>query len=162
VLRPERPILIVEVDRVAGAYVDGTHAEAYGTLPIEEIKIDKLLQTLSERRGVVDAKRLRGALRNEEGRRDARDQETRDTEGRCRCGAQTIEVNLQRIELRGRQQRHAGGDTVPELAKTPKSMLGTIARDQRGVDRANRYAGNPIRRETGFGDAFIDACLVGP
>src|ERR1700694_1432901 len=91
VLRPERPILIVEVDRVAGACVDGTHAEAYGTLPIEEIKINKLLQTLSERRGVVDAKRLRGALRNEEGRRDARDEETRDTEGCCRCGARSEE-----------------------------------------------------------------------
>ena len=39
---------------------------------------------------------------------------------------------------------------------------GWIAGDQRSVNRADRYSGDPVRRKAGFGQAFLDACLVRP
>jgi hypothetical protein len=66
-----------------------------------------------------------------------------------------------RLPRRG-HQRHARRDPVPELAQPLDATLGTIAGDQRGIDRADRHPGNPIRSKARFGDAFINARLVRP
>ena len=49
---------VVEIDEVAGADVDGADAEAH-LAGVDAVEIDQALQRRLERRGVVEARRLR-------------------------------------------------------------------------------------------------------
>src|SRR6266567_1683392 len=152
--------LIVEIDRVAGVKIHGANAHADAGLAVEQAEIDQLLERLLEGRGIVDAQRLRRPIRSEEHRRHARHEETGNAEGRSGSGAEPVERDAHGIELSRRHQRNSGGDAVPELAQALEPFLRRVTGDERGVDRADRHAGHPVRGEAVLGHALVDACLV--
>src|SRR5260221_4579850 len=51
--------------------------------------------------------------------------------------------------------------TTPEFLQPVEAILGLVARDQTGVDGADRRADDPIRLDPGFMQCLIDARLVG-
>src|SRR5690606_11818608 len=63
---------------------------------------------------------------------------------------------------RRRQGRGAGrfGDVVPEAAQPLHPLVERAAGDDRGVDRADRNAGQPVRGDAGRVQPLVDAALV--
>jgi hypothetical protein len=50
---------------------------------------------------------------------------------------------------------------LPELAQARQTVLRRVARDQAGIDRADRGADNPVRLDAGFMQRLVDAGLIG-
>jgi len=61
----------------------------------------------------------------------------------------------------GARPRPIGRYLRPEFAQPVDPVVGRIARDDRGVDGADRYAGNPIRMNTGLAQRLVDSGLIG-
>jgi hypothetical protein len=61
----------------------------------------------------------------------------------------------------GRRCDGPGGHEVPELAQPVDPVLGRVAGDQRGIDGADRDAGDPVRLQLGLAERGIHAGLVG-
>jgi hypothetical protein len=55
---------------------------------------------------------------------------------------------------------HARGDLFPERAQFRHALLGRITGNDRRVDRADRYAGDPVGMKIGLGERLIDAALI--
>ena len=153
--------LSVEVDRVSGLDVHRAEGEPHARSIVEEVEIDELLERMPERRIIVDAQCLSAALRSEEWRRHARDEETGNAENDDRRGVDPSKRDPQRVELCGSDQRQSRRHAIPEFAQPFDSPFGRIARDQRCVDGADRNACDPVGREALLGHAFVHSGLVG-
>ncbi len=129
-------------------------------LAIQKIEIDELVECFPQGRRVVDAERIRHSIKCEEHRWHPGREETRYAKCCCNECAKPVKPHAQRIDLRRDDRRQAGRDPIPEFAQPFEPALGGVACDQRTVDRTDRHARHPVRRDSLFRHAFIDTRLV--
>ena len=128
---------------------------------VDAVEIDQTLQRLLQRRGVVIALGLRAAGRPERRGRNARREEAGHAEGRDQRGAGRVEQLAAVVALADRLPRHRRGHHLPEFLEPLDARLRLVAGDDRGVDRADRDAGDPFRLEAGMAERLIGAGLIG-
>ena len=63
--------------------------------------------------------------------------------------------------IAGTWPRAVGRHLRPKFAQPIDSVIRRIACDDGGVDGADRYAGNPIRLNSGLAQRLVDAGLIG-
>ena len=111
--------------------------------------------------GIVEAERTLRSPGLQPGRRHAWLKEA----AHARCNtcqrAPFVEDAARHIAFEQRLHRYAIGDQFPELAQPLGAPLGRIAGDQRAVDGADRYAGNPVGLIAALGQRRVDAGLIG-
>src|SRR6266404_1631623 len=151
---------IVEIFEVAGRYTHGPDAEP-GLEVVDAVEIDQVLQRLSKRGCIVIAQRLRAALRPQRRRRKTRREKAGDAEGSDQGGAGLVEKRSAAVTLGDRIPGHRRGDQLPEFLEAPDPLFARIAGDDRGVDGADRDAGNPFRLEIKVTQGLIGAGLIG-
>ena len=160
-LGPDLLLRIVEIDEVAGGDIHRADAEPR-RLRIDAVEIHQPLQRRAQRRGVVIAQRLRQVRRPELRRWKARREETGHAErGDRHRAAFVIERTrhvARQVGLPGQRRR----DEIPERLELFEPLLARIAGDDRGVDRADRDAGDPGRLEIVPAQRLIGAGLIRP
>src|SRR6266567_2411481 len=165
VLRPDLLAQLLELEIVEILEVAGGHthrAEAEPCLQIvDAVEIDQMLQRFSQRRGVVIALRLRAALRPQRRRRKTRREKPGNAEGRDQGGAGLVEERSPAVALRDGIPWHRRRDHLPEFLETLDPLFTRIAGDDRGVDGADRDAGDPFRLEIEVTQGLIGAGLIG-
>ena len=91
----------------------------------------------------------------------ARAEHARHTKGRDRpCGGQMRDL-ADMVDVGQQDIGHPARYGVPEFLEAADPPVGRVARDDRGVDRADRYARNPADIAPQFVQPFIDARLEG-
>ena len=151
---------IVEIAEIARGHADRADAEP-GLQVVDAVEIDQPLQRLAQRRGVVIALRLRAALRPQRRRRNARGEEAGHAEGGDQGGAGLVEQRALAVAADDRIPRHRRRNHLPEFLQPLDALSRLVAGDDRGVDGADRDAGNPVRLEIAMAQRLIGAGLVG-
>ena len=128
---------------------------------VDAVEIDQSLQRLLQRRGVVIALRLRAARRPERRGRNARREEAGHAKGRDQGGAGFVEQRARAVARRHRIPGHRRRHHLPEFLQALDALLALIAGDDRGVDGADRDAGDPFRLEIEVTQGLIGAGLIG-
>src|SRR6266851_7242806 len=145
---------IIEIFEVAGGHTHRTDAEP-GLQVVDAVEINQALQRLSKRRGVVIALRLRAALRPQRRRGKTRREKAGDAEGGDQGGAGLVEERTPAVALRDGIPGYWRRNHFPEFLETPDPLFARIAGDDRGVDGADRDAGNPFRFEIKVAQGLI-------
>jgi hypothetical protein len=146
----------VEVAHLARAHMRGADREARRA-PCDEGKIDKLAQSLLQRRrgvepGIVAPERIvRAEKRERIGLEESRNAAEHGRPIR-RCVAEARPIR-QAPELLA---PHA----PPELLEPLNAIVGLVAGNQAGIDGADRGADDPIRPDSRFVLSLIDTRLV--
>ena len=161
VLGLDLDILIVEEGEIAGSNIDGAEAEPHGTM-VDAVEIDMVEQGLAQLLGVIDAGRARRTPRLKPGWDLPGRKEARHTEGRYPPTAdRAIEMAGLALPLHQEVDRQLHADLVPEGAQFLQPLARHVARHDRGVDRADRDAGDPVRLDVDFPQCFESTGLVG-
>ena len=157
----ERPELdIVEIAEIARGDADRADAKAAFQL-VDAIEIDQPLQRLLQRRRVVIAERLRAARRPDRRRRNARREEAGHAEGRDDRGRLSLKT-VRLLSPLTRDSRAPARRPSPRIpCRRSTRFSASIAGDDRGVDRADRNAGDPFRLEAVAAQRLEDAGLIG-
>jgi len=151
---------IVEILEVARGDADGADRKP-GLQVVDAIEINQVLQRLLQRRGVVIAQRRRRAGGPERRRRKARREEARHAKGGDDRSTCLVEQRARAVAGHDRIPRHRLGHHVPEFLQPLDALFALIAGDDRGVDRADRDAGDPVRLEIEMTQRLVGAGLVG-
>jgi len=168
VLRHDRHRGIVEIGEVAGLDIDRADREPR-LARIDAVEIDQPLQRLLERPRIVEAGCGGAAERPQVRRHDPRREETVLSAdqgapgGKCADrGACRSAAGQRRHPLLERRVRQQGGaaDGLPELGQACDALLWRVAGQDRGIDRADGNAGEPVGLDAGLVQALIDAGLV--
>ena len=156
-LRPDLVIIGVEILEIACAGVHGADAETNPAV-IEQIEIDKRKQRFPQRAGVIESN-FAGFIRpTGDLRRGARREEARNAESRGHRRTGFIEEPQTRIILRNGLRQQVARCLAPKSLQAFDAPLGRIPADDRAINRANRYAcdpvhmkGRPLKRLIGAG-----------
>ncbi len=154
VLGADRLLGAVEVHRIAGAHVDGAHAEPHLAV-VDAVEIDQPLQRALEGAGVVVAGHGGGGAQ-QQGGVQARLEEAGDAEQRAGGSAPLVEQGTVTQVLR-HLLPEARGHEVPELLQARDTVFRRVAGDERRVDGADRDARDPVE-----GRMRVEQCLVHP
>ena len=103
----------------------------------------------------------RAALRPKRRRGKARREETGNTERGDQGGAGLVEQGTPAVAFRDGIPGHRRRNHFPEFLETLDPLFARIAGDDRGVDGADRDAGNPFRLEIMVTQCLIGAGLIG-
>ena len=152
--------VIVEIPEIARGDADRADAEPRLQV-VDAVEIDQPFQRLFQRRGVVIALRFRAARRPQRRRRNPRREEAGHAESRDQRGAGFVEHRSGAFARSDRIPGHRGRNHVPEFLQPVDAFVGVVAGDDRGVDGADRDAGNPFRLEAGTAQRLKGAGLVG-
>ena len=151
---------IVEISEIARGHTDRADAEAALQI-VDAVEVDQALQRLAQRRGVVIALRLGAARRPKRRRWNAGSKETGHTEGSDQCRAGLVEQGAPAVTLGDGIPRHRRRNHLPEFLQPLHPRFARVAGNDRGVDGADRDAGNPFRLEIEMTQRLIGAGLVG-
>ena len=150
----------VEIFHVAGQHLHRADAQA-DLARVQQVEIDKLHERDLQRVGIVDADRLRRALRHEHGGRHARLEEARHAAHGGERGAGLVENAARIVVGAERPGEQATGDTLPEFAQSRCPTVGRVAGDDGRIDGADGDAGKPSRHVAGVAQGFVGAGLIG-
>ena len=148
----------VEVAHLAGADIGGPHGQP-GVLAVDPLEIHKLAQRRLQQPRVVVA----GGFRPERNMRPHEGHRVGLEEGR-NAGGDGEHAGDQRAEHRHRAKQavqRAMLHAAPEFLETREPVAGLAARDQAGVDGADRSADHPVGLDAGLVQRLVDADLVG-
>jgi hypothetical protein len=164
VTRVEALLAGVEVAEVAPGHADRADREADRTR-IQQVEVDQPLERLAQWRGVVVADRRQRPRRLERGGRSARREEAGDAEQHRDRRVGLVEDIARAVdalsEWRQRRRPRKRRDALPELAQPLDPPLGRVAGDERGIDRADRDAGDPVGGVVHRRERLEHAGLVG-
>ena len=129
---------------------------------VDAVEIDQPLQRLAQRRGVVIALRLRAALRPQRRRRKARGEEAGHAEGRDQGRAGLVENRCAPRSPWTIGFHGTGDDTISQNSLSRvDALVRRVAGDDRGIDGADRDAGDPFGLEIDGAQRLIGAGLIG-
>ena len=148
-LGTEHMAVVVEIGFGAGAEIDGAEHEP-DSAGIDPVEIDRGVQQLAQlRRARSAAARARRSWRPR-------------VDG---PSASATRPASQRRTRRGTQpsppSRDAPAQLLPEPAQPRNPFMRQIAGDDRGIDRADRGAGDPVRPDAGMFERGIGPGLIG-
>jgi hypothetical protein len=146
VLEAERLLAAVEVAHLARAHAHGADRQSRLRF-IENSNIHQLAEGVAQRRGVVPGRGVESNARLSVG---APGHWARREEGRDAARERGV-VAERRILL----------DAPPELAQARQPVLARVARDEAGVERADRGADDPVGLGAGPAQRLVHAGLVG-
>ena len=158
--RVEPLLPAVEIVEVAALDLHRADREA-DRAAVDEIPVDQSVERLDQRRAVVEAQRVRRARRSEIGRDRTRLEEARDAEAGDVAGRPFVQPGARAILDREGQAREAGGERLPEFAEPGDAAARRVAGDDRGIDRADRDAGDPVDLDRGGVQRLVHARLIG-
>src|SRR5258705_2585267 len=104
---------------------------------------------------------MRGAWRPQRRRGKTRRKKAGDAEGGDQGGAGLVEEGTPAVAFRDGIPGYWRRNHFPEFLETPDPLFERIAGDDRGVDGADRDAGNPFRLEIKVTQCLIGAGLIG-
>ncbi len=159
-LGPDALEAVVEVGEVAGLHIDRTDAEARGA-GVDPVEVHQPFQRRLQGRGVIEAEGFRGALRVGQGGRHPGPEHARRTEDSRPGGVELVHQGADPVAQPGRRQGRPGGHRLPELAQPLHASFGGISRDDRRIDRADGYAGQPGRLHVRLDEALVNPGLIG-
>ena len=126
---------------------------------VELVEVDQFLERAAQRVDLVIAGGVGAQLRvrAEEGHRVGIE------EGRHAAGHRRCKLRVAAAIQFGRPPgtKWSFCDARPEVAQLVDPLAGLAAGDQRGVDRADRGADDPVGRDAGLVQRLIDADLIG-
>ena len=129
---------------------------------VDAVEIDQPLQRRAQRRGVVIALRLRAALRPQRRRRNPRREKAGHAEGRDQGGAGLVEQRTPAVARGDADSRAPAPKPCSQNSLSRSTRFSRrIAGDDRGIDGADRDAGNPFRLEIVVTQRLIGAGLIG-
>ena len=100
VLGPDRVRGVIEIDEIAGAHVHGADAEAHPAR-IDPVEVDKPLQRAFQVLGLVEARRLKGAVRVQPGSRQPRREKARGPTEESAGRAHLVEERAREVAFGG-------------------------------------------------------------
>src|SRR5258708_1347551 len=147
----------VEIAHLAGAHMSGANRKPR-SLTIDQPEIDEFQERLLKRLGrivpgvVRTDRKMHSPVRQKvwfEERRNPADQgrPVRESVGKAGGDAAKIPCGMR-------------FNPLPEFPELQNSIVAPIARDQTGIDRADRSPDNPVRFDIRFIQSLIDAHLV--
>ena len=151
----------VEIDHIAGPHVHGPCAEPRHT-GVDAIEIHETLQRRLQRAGVVDAGGGKRSTRLQPRRERPRGKKSVRPKYRSKARIHLIEKIASVIAVHQIGERRVQRHLRPKLAEPVNPGVRRIAGDDRGIDRSDRNAGDPVWMDVGFGQGLVDASLVGP
>ena len=128
---------------------------------VEQIPIHQRIKRRGERGAVVEAQRAGRAGGGEGGRQHPRQEETGHTRRRHPAGGPQMHRFAHMLAEPGCEAWQAAGRAVPERTQPLHPPPGRVPGNDRGVDRADRDAGDPVYLDRGGGQRLVDAGLVG-
>ena len=150
----------VEIAEIARFDVHGADRQAR-CAAVEPIPVDIFVERLRERRRIVEAERARRPRRRHERVEQARREEARHALHCDEAGRGKVDPLAPLPTADEGQRGQGGGDLLPKGAKLPDAVRGRIAGDDRGIDRADRDAGDPVDVDPLVGESLDDAALIG-
>jgi hypothetical protein len=151
---------VVEIDEIARSHVDCSCTEPRHPR-VDAIEVNQALQRALQRAGVVEAGCFGRAAGVEPWQEGARGEEPVCAACRGKARAHLVEdiarILVARIEkwVSGPIPRCSRSYPCPEIAQPINTRLGRVARDDRGIDRADGNAGNPIGVDASFRQRLV-------
>jgi len=157
---PDPLVAGVEILVVASEHLDGADAEANRS-GIQQVEIDEVEQSVSERSRVVDADRRFRSLRAQHGWRYARCEEPRYAGQRRKRGARLVEHAPGIVILGKWPAREPARHAIPKGSQAFDALLRWIAGDDRGIDGADRDTRDPAGHLAGLRKSLVSSGLIG-
>src|SRR5882762_4959248 len=133
----------IEINQVAGAHVDRADGNSQRGR-VEALEIDQALERVLEQRRVVIADGGKRASRLQRRRRHPGCEEARHAENQRLSRREAVEPAMHVPIGRPHRLGDRRADELPKFAQPGDALAGRIAGDERGVDRADRGAGDPV------------------
>src|SRR5262245_8446946 len=153
----DRSLAAVEVAHLAGVHVRGADGESRRAA-LDEREVDEIAQGLFQRSGRVETGLVlpERIMRAEEGKRIGLEEARNAAEQRRPVGGRVGQLRPAR-----QAPELLAPHPAPELLQPVEAVLRLVARDQAGIDGADRGADDPIRLDARLVQGLIDARLVG-